>query len=454
MSTRRPSYVANNILLFVIFSLTVAVLYYLQPYSGRKYILLASNVVFYISVATFEGGVLFLSEILLSWCLAKFLANHRSKLILTVCILPSILALAFTKYHTFFPSSLFTPGTISLIAPIGISFYTLRIISCYVDIYTGKISRVPSLCDYVLYVSLFTQILSGPIMRAGDFTVQIESAGFDKDLASQGAFLILSGLFRKLLVANMAAGYVDSVHANISGLPSLCLWMGAFLYAMQIYADFSGYSDISNGVMLLLGFQSTENFKTPYFAHGFGDFWRRWHISLSSWLRDYVYIPLGGSRCSELRHFVNVIATFLVSGLWHGAGITFAFWGLAHGLMVWLSSKLKILRAPFITFILAMLLWIPFRASDMSSALTYYTRMFTGINLSVSSVTSMILLFTGDNTCVLYASVLFAGIFTMLMHDFAVSRGKDYSFTFTLIFTVITLLFGSIGESAFIYAKF
>ena len=341
---------AENILKFVAFSLAVAVMCQISPRSIRKYILLVSNAVFYLSISTIAGGGLFVAEIALSWCLAKFLAHHRSRFTLILCVILAVLPLAFTKYSLFLTSSLFTHGTIPFIAPVGISFYTLRIISCY--------------------------------------------------------------------------------------------------------ADFSGYSDISNGVMMLLGFQQTENFIAPYFARGFGDFWRHWHVSLSSWLRDYVYIPLGGSRCSEARHFVNLLLTFAVSGLWHGTGGNFLFWGLCHGLLVWLSSRLKLLRNPAITFLLVMLLWIPFRASDMSSALTYCTRMFTGINLSMSSVTSMLVLFTGDNTCVLYASVLFAGITAMFVYDLALSRGKDYSFTFTMIFTVMVILFGRMGESAFIYARF
>lgn len=446
---------AENILKFVAFSLIIAAVYHVVPRSLRKCVLLVANAVFYVSISTLAGGgVAFFADIFLSWLLAKLLARNRNRIALTVCITLAVLPLVLTKYAPFIPSTLFAPESLALVAMAGISFYTLRIVSCYADIYAGKIDDAPGFADYALYVSLFTQILSGPIMRVKDFTGQVDSAGFDSGRASQGAFLILSGLVKKLVVANMAASYVDSVHARISTLPALCLWMGAFLYAVQIYADFSGYSDISNGVMLLLGFRSTENFSTPYFAQGFGDFWRRWHISLSSWLRDYVYIPLGGSRCSGVRHFVNLLATFAVSGLWHGTGGNFLFWGLCHGLLVWLSSKLKLIRNPAITFLLVMLLWIPFRASGMSQALTYYARMFAGLSLSTSAITSMIVLFTGDNTCVLYACVLFAGILAMFLHDMAAFMGKDCPFAFTMLFTVMVILFGRMGESAFIYARF
>ena len=407
-----------------------------------------------IYVFLLTGGGVFLAEIVLSYCLLKFLARYRNKFALSLCIIPPVLALIFTKYYSFIPYSLFTPHVLRLIIPAGISFYTLRIVSCAYDVYSGRADSVPSFCDYVLYVSLFTQILSGPVMRLNDFSRQIDSTGFDVEGARYGAFMILTGLLKKLVVANMASGYVNSVHSNIAGVPALCLWMGAFLYAVEIYADFSGYSDISNGLMRIMGVKVPDNFNTPYFSRGFGDFWRRWHISFSSWLRDYVYIPLGGSRCSALRHFVNLMITFLVSGLWHSAGMNFALWGILNGLLSYISPKIKALRNPFVTFILVMLLWIPFRAESMNSTIFYFSRMFGSLEISASSITSMIVLFTGDNTCVLYASVLFAGIIVMSLHDTAMAFGKNYSFAFTLIFTVMIILFGRIGESAFIYARF
>lgn len=291
-------------------------------------------------------------------------------------------------------------------------------------------------------------------MRLKDFASQIDSLQFDSEGSRYGAFMILTGLVKKLVVANMSSSYVSSVHANIAGIPFPALWLGAFLYAVEIYADFSGYSDISNGLMRIIGVKVPDNFYVPYFSHGFGDFWRRWHISFSSWLRDYVYIPLGGSRRGEFRHFVNIMITFLVSGLWHGAGMNFALWGILHGILSYMSPRVKALRNPLITFILVMLLWIPFRSENISSAMFYFSRMFTDINISVPSIISAILIFTGDNTCVLYASVLFAGIAVMFLHDIAMTSGKNYSFAFTMIFTVMIILFGRIGESAFIYFQF
>ena len=252
----------------------------------------------------------------------------------------------------------------------------------------------------------------------------------------------------------MASSYVDSVYRNFAGMTGLTLWMSAFLYAVQIYADFSGYSEISNGLMKIIGFDVADNFYAPYFAEGFGEFWRRWHISFSSWLRDYVYIPLGGSRCSESRRFMNLLITFAVSGIWHGSGLNFLFWGISHGVLVYLSGKIKLLRNSLITFCLAVILWVPFRAVDIGSAVRYYACMFKNLEFSGQAVTSMVLQFTGDNTCVLYACVLFTGILIMTLYDWAMTHKKDWSFVFTVIFTMMIILLGRLGESAFIYAQF
>ena len=399
------------------------------------------------------GGLIFLADLILSFYLSKLLDKYKNKFFLALSILPSLSLFILAKYINFFPASLFNPSALKLILPIGISFFTLKIISCHVEIYRGNI-QAPSLCDYVLYVSLFTQILSGPIMRVNDFLPQLSNPKFNPEQARAGAFMIIMGLFKKLLIANMAMPFVDKVHENISGVPALALWMAAFLYAMELYADFSGYSDISNGIMKIMGIDVPANFNAPYFSSGFRDFWGRWHISLSSWLRDYVYIPLGGSRCSELRRFVNVMITFIVSGLWHGTGLNFLLWGISHGLLVYLSTKIKLLRSQLITFLLVMFLWIPFRAENISSFANYLVRMFRDFNISFGAINSSLRLFVLNSTSINYALSLFTGIFVLILHDFFAKREKDYGAVFTFLFVSLTILFGRLGASAFIYAGF
>ena len=210
---------ADNILKFLVFSLSAIILVCSFPKRFRRYLLLAANAAFYFCIASFLGGGIFLAEIVFSHCLMKFLERYKNKFVLSLCIIPPVIALILTKYYSFIPLSLFTHDTARLIIPIGISFYTLRIISCAYDFYCGKIDRVPSMCDYVLYVSLFTQILSGPVMRLKDFASQIDSICFDSEGSKYGAFMILSGLLKKLVVADMASSYVASVHSNIAGVP-------------------------------------------------------------------------------------------------------------------------------------------------------------------------------------------------------------------------------------------
>ena len=439
----------ENIITFISFALIVIFLYHVTQNSLRKYILLIGNALFYVNIsAEYSGAVIFASEIICSYLLASLLARHKNKIFLALAIIPVVMALGFTKYD-FIYSGFFHENTLKLIIPAGISFYTLKIIAYYVEIYDGKINQV-SLIDYINYISMFTQILSGPVMRINEFTEDLTRLEFNFTSAKSGAFLILAGLFKKLCVANMITNYVNSVHENISGVPGLSLWLAAFLYAIEIYADFSGWSDISNGLMKILGFRETKNFYAPYFSNNIKEFWTRWHISFSFWLRDYIYIPLGGSRCGKLRKFINVMITFLVSGIWHGSGINFLVWGAAHGLGVYFTRR----KNKFLTFIIVILLWIPFRAVDFNAAINYYSCMVTNFNISLSAITNTILIFTGDNTCAVYAVILFCEIFLLLLYDLAMTRQKNFSGIFTFIFAVMIILFGRVGESAFIYAQF
>ena len=439
----------NNIITFIIFALVIIFLYHAASHSLKKYILLAGNALFYVSIASsFRVIAIFSCEIIFSYCLASLLARKKNKIFLALAIIPVVLMLAFTKYD-FIYSGFFHENTLKLIIPAGISFYTLKIIAYYIEIYNGKIKQVP-LIDYINYISMFTQILSGPVMRINEFTEDLTRLEFDFISAKSGAFLILAGLFKKLCVANMITNYVNSIHENISGVPGLSLWLAAFLYAIEIYADFSGWSDISNGLMQILGFRETRNFYAPYFSSNIKEFWTRWHISFSSWLRDYIYIPLGGSRCSKARKFVNVLITFLVSGIWHGAGINFLIWGIAHGLGVYFINR----KNKFLTFIIVILLWIPFRAVNFTSAINYYSCMITNFDISISAITNTILIFTGDNTCAVYAVILFAEILLLFLYDLALTKQKDFSGIFTFIFAFMIILFGRVGESAFIYAQF
>lgn len=223
----------------------------------------------------------------------------------------------------------------TLLLPIGISFYTFKGMSYLIEVARDPSRMERSLGRYALSISFFPQIFAGPIERPHAFLAKLrETRSFDRDQASSGLGLLASGLFKKLVVADNLAALVNQVYGDLSAHTGLPLLLALFGFSLQIYYDFSGYSDIANGMAQLFGFDAVENFRRPYFARSFREFWHRWHISLSTWFRDYLYFPLGGSRVSRTRHVVNLMITFVVSGLWHGAAWTFAVWGALHGLFL------------------------------------------------------------------------------------------------------------------------
>jgi alginate O-acetyltransferase complex protein AlgI len=318
----------------------------------------------------------------------------------------NLVILGFFKYFNFFIDSTgmllhavgFDPHlpTLRVILPVGLSFYTFQSMSYTLDVYRGKFEPTRDLIGFLAFVSFFPQMVAGPIERAGHMLPQfLNPRHFNSALARDGMRQILWGLFKKIVVADNLAGPVDVVFSSPETMTSGTLWIGAFFFAMQIYCDFSGYSDMALGLGRLFGFELMQNFRTPYFAVTLPEFWQRWHISLSTWFRDYVFIPLGGSRVSTARWCFNILVTFGVSGLWHGANWTFIVWGLMHGAFYlvdtatfgradnWAqqhASKPAQLAFRTLRFLctLAVVLaaWVFFRADSVTSALTYLKGMF------------------------------------------------------------------------------
>lgn len=327
--------------------------------------------------------------------------------------------LALFKYYDFFASSLNDALTglgieaswplLHLVLPVGISFYTFQSLSYTIDVRRGSLQATHSLLDYATYIAFFPQLVAGPIERATRLLPQFASQRtFSNREAAEGCRLMLWGFFKKLVIADNCAITVEQVFHNYQHLGTLTLLFGAVLFAFQIYADFSGYSDIAIGTAHLFGIRLSPNFDRPYLATTIPDFWRRWHISLTSWFRDYVYFPLGGSRVSRLRTFLNTLVVFSLSGLWHGANWTFVAWGFYHGAlffpynMRWLpgrseadSSRLRAMvwgqRA--IVFLLICLGWVLFRAESISMALTYLHRLLCTFDFSLPPYSKSILLY-------------------------------------------------------------
>lgn len=305
--------------------------------------------------------------------------------------------LAVFKYFNFFIDSAASalaflgidehPQFLRIALPIGISFYTFQIIGYTIDVFRGTVQPTRDLLSYSVAVSFFTKIATGPIEKAGDIIPQFsEVRRFDYGTAVDGCRQMLWGLFKKMVIADSCQGLADRVFFGFESMSgSMCL-LGAFLYAMQIYADFSGYSDMAIGCSRLFGIRLTKNFAYPYFSRNVAEFWRRWHMSLMGWFKDYLYIPLGGNRCGKFRQLRNTFIVFLVSGLWHGANWTFVVWGLIHAclflpllLIRWGKRNLR-LPLPIamgLTFFSVTIAWVFFRSPNISSAFGFVSRIFS-----------------------------------------------------------------------------
>ncbi|MDE5827709.1 MAG: MBOAT family protein [Duncaniella sp.] len=329
------------------------------------------------------------------------------KIILAINVVINLGILGLYKYYNFFVDSLqgllspigisLDSITLDLILPVGISFYTFQAISYTIDVYRRQIEATKDVVAFFAFISFFPQLVAGPIERATNLLPQfLNKRSFDYGQAVDGCRQILWGMFKKVVVADNCAIYVDKVFANPDEFGGINLIIAAIFFSFQIYCDFSGYSDIAIGVAKLFGIKLMRNFKTPYFSRDIAEFWRRWHISLTTWFRDYIYIPLGGSRCKKSKVIRNTFVIFLVSGLWHGASWTFVAWGAYHAFLFmplllggknrkyigevgeksWLPTMGESLLMGW-TFLLVMVGWIMFRADNMSVFSHYIHRMFT-----------------------------------------------------------------------------
>ncbi len=386
-----------NSMAFAIFLPAVFTLYWICPVKFRYLFLLAASYCFYMT-ADIKYSLLLMLVTVSSYAAARLLdavpAPSARKKIFLSGLIALLSPLLFFKYiPTLLPLH---ASSIQFMLPVGISFYTFQAVGYLTDIYLRKYPAEKHFGYYCLFLSFFPQLLSGPIGRGGRLLPQICSPRrFDASQASYGLKKMAVGYFKKLVVAGLVAPTVDAVYGSPDSYVGLIFPIATFLFAVQIYCDFSGYTDIAIGCALLFGIELTDNFKSPYFSHSLKEFWSRWHISLSSWFRDYVYIPLGGSRAGKFRHALNLMLTFLVSGLWHGAGITFLLWGGLHGFFQILENRMNKLREkpaetghrPLaasilsmpLTFLLVCFAWVFFRADSLSDAWRILSLSFCNI---------------------------------------------------------------------------
>ena len=312
--------------------------------SATQLVLLAASLYFY---ASWNPAylVLILFSVLVTWESGLLMEKHpaHKKLVLAGSLVLNLAILFFFKYFNFFSDLVNSVGHVtgigrilpgfSVLLPVGISFYTFQALGYSIDVYRGTVKAEKSLLTYALFVTFFPQLVAGPIERSANLLPQFKTIHkFDYNRTVDGLLLAVWGMFKKVFIADRLALYVNQIYGNITGSSGIALLTATVFFAFQILCDFSGYSDIAIGVAKILGFNLMRNFRHPYFSKSIAEFWRRWHISLSSWFKDYVYIPLGGNRVSVPRYYFNLLATFLVSGLWHGAALHFVAWGALHGI--------------------------------------------------------------------------------------------------------------------------
>lgn len=396
---------------YAIFLVVVFVLYWLLARwkLWRMLLLLVASYLFYASWSQMYLILIVASSLidyLVGLGMGRTQDKYRRKLLLLTSLTANLGMLGVFKYYNFFLDSLTPllqaggaplPPHLEVLLPVGISFYTFQTMSYTIDIYRGHLKPCRDPLRFFVYVAFFPQLVAGPIVRAVEFLPQLaKEPRILRDDASRAAALIMAGLTKKLVIGDyLAVNLVDRVFETPQMFSSLETLLGVYGYAMQIYCDFSGYTDIAIGSALLLGLQLPINFDRPYQADSLQNFWRRWHISLSSWLRDYLYIPLGGSRDDSWKTYRNLIITMLLGGLWHGAAWNFVIWGAMHGVMLmftrmwqrWRKRKnLQLERwwwyrplMMFLTFQFVCLTWIMFRVSSLEQAGAILSRIFAGV---------------------------------------------------------------------------
>ena len=400
-------------------------------------------------------------------------ANGKKSLAWLFTLL-AVLPLLVFKYYNFLNDSLtqglaavglkFALPGLNWAIPVGISFFTFQAVGYMLDVYHGKTEAEKNLLDYVLFVSFFPQVTSGPISTANELLPQIKATHkFDYEQGRQGLKFLLWGMFIKLVIADRLGLFVDTVYSNYIHYNGATCFVASVFYTLQIYCDFAGYSLMAIGIARTLGFNLPDNFRRPYFAISITDFWKRWHITLTRWLTQHIYIPMGGNRCSKARNYWNIFVTFLVSGIWHGANWTFIVWGCMHGVLQIIEKALgwqkyegnkgivKAIRI-LVTFLLVNFAWIFFRMPDITSAGIVIGKIFTSIgtpDLSGLDIFSELILFIG------LAILVFKDVRDeFLPNKLTFLRKGFFRWSIYIVLFAMILSLGVLDSGQFIYVNF
>lgn len=479
-----------NSLAFAVFLPVVFFLYWALPQKKRWIVLLISSYYFYMSwnvkyvvLILFTTAISYASAVLME----KYNKKSTKRMLMLVAVAASLLVLFFFKYFDFAQNTLVRilqsfaielhPVTLSLMLPVGISFYTFQTLSYVIDVYKGEVEAEHNFFKYAAFISFFPQLVAGPIERTKNLLPQIDCEHhFTYEKGSYGMKLMAWGFFKKLVIADNLAVCVDMVFDDVSEYHGFALVLAVLFFTLQIYCDFSGYSDIAIGTAKLFDIDLMTNFKSPYFSASVKEFWRRWHISLSSWFRDYIYIPMGGNRVSRLRNMWNVLVTFTLSGLWHGAAFTYVVWGGLHGVMQCLENLLfpskkksdgqsKNTRDAvwwirvFVVFCFVAAAWCFFRAGSCREALYVFAHMTDGLRHPLTYLSTGIHAFDTRLLKQMLVPVLLLIVYdyTALDKDPLLVIGKMPSFARKAVyyaFLLMVLLLASFNSQEFVYFQF
>lgn len=466
-----------NSIAFLLFFPILCALYFCIPASQlrlRNLLLLVASYYFYMNWDP-AYALLLLTSTVITYLAALGIGYFKEKRKKKICLVSSLvlnLAILFLfKYFNFLAmnieAALQASGLavnmpkFALLLPVGISFYTFQALGYSIDVYRGTVKIERDFPTYALFVSFFPQLVAGPIERSQNLLPQFKQQHrFDYDAVMSGVKLMVWGYFMKLVLADRCGIYVDTIFNNVDKHNGGSYLVASLLFPFQIYGDFAGYSLIAIGVARVLGFRLMENFHRPYFACTIGEFWHRWHISLSTWFKDYVYIPLGGNRVGKLRNYFNLLITFVVSGIWHGANWTFLCWGTIHGILLCIEKAFGISKQKYTgakksfhwaaTFVLVCFAWILFRANNLSDAVSVVTGIFTNLGTPKPE----------------YANFMAIGLAmtVLLTKEFAdefnwkirVADSKSWlvRHIYLIIMIAYIILFGVLGGDQFIYFQF
>ncbi len=457
--------VFSNVTFLFVFLPLVFLAYFAVPFRFKKGVLLVFSLVFY---AWGEPVyiLLMLYSIVVNFYMGIGIERYpdRAKSTMIFAVALNLFILGFFKYYGFLIENINALFRLQLpirelALPIGISFYTFESLSYILDVYKGKISCQKNIVTYASYIAMFPQLLSGPIVRYSDIAEQLEQRKIDGVRFGEGCERFLFGLAKKVLLANTIGNLFDTIHAMGGDISVLTAWLGAVAYTLQIYFDFSGYSDMAIGLGKMLGFTFLENFNYPYLSASVTEFWRRWHISLGAWFREYVYIPLGGNRVPVLKHIRNILVVWFLTGLWHGASWNFIVWGMYYAaLLLWEKYIFKPRNFPrplkrLFTMLAVIIGWVIFSADNLSGAMVTILRMF-GIGAS-GWIDETGLYYLSTNWLLLLLGVLFSVSLGRRLYRFLWKNCRPVlSISCGVLFVLCVAYMVTQNYNAFLYFRF